>query len=262
MTADATSLAARLRSAWEAREPVEPLSATDGLTDVADAYAVQAAWTDRRLAAGERILGRKIGLTSRAVQAQMGVDEPDYGTLWASRYFAAPTGRTELPADTFLQPRVEGEIAFLLGDPPPGPVVTIQQVLAATEAVASSIEIVDSRIADWRITLPDTVADNASYGGFVLGPWSASLVGTDLRTLGMTITRNGEHVAEGVGAAALGHPARAVAWLLTKLASLGVEVQPGDVVLSGALGPTVPAHAGDVFTLEMRERPALTIAFA
>ena len=211
--------------------------------------------------AGRRIVGRKIGLTSFAMQEQMGVDEPDYGSLWASRYFPAKTGRTEIPTDAFLQPRVEGELAFLIGKPLEGANVTPQEVLAATEALAVSVEVVDSRIEDWRIKLADTIADNASYGGFTLGPWSRSLREADLRTLGMLIHQNGEPTVQAIGAAALGGPARAVAWLARKLTSFGVNLEPGDVVLSGALGKAVPASKGDVFVLEVYGQSPLTVAF-
>ncbi len=260
--AAADAVAQRLQRALETREPIAPLTEGDAGFDVAAAYAAQQAWTERRLAEGETILGRKIGLTSRVVQRQLGVDEPDYGTQWGSRCFPAVGGRAQAPAELFVQPRVEGELAFLLGDPPRGPRVTPQQVLAATEAIAPAIEIVDSRIADWRIALPDTVADNASFGGFVLGAWDRGLRERDLRTVGMVLSHGETPVAEGVGAAALGHPARAVAWLLEKLAGLGVETQPGDIVLSGALGPMTPVSAGDVFTLEVHGQRPLTVAFA
>jgi 2-keto-4-pentenoate hydratase len=257
----AAELAARLEAAWLDRAPIEPLSETEGLTDVGDAYAVQAAWTALRLDAGEKIVGRKIGLTSRAVQQQMGVDEPDYGTLWGSRRIEVHDGRGQVAADTFLQPRVEGEIAFRLGDPPPGPHITADDVLAATDAIAASIEIVDSRIADWRIKLPDTVADNASYGGFVIGQWTPLEPGRRLAGLRMALARDGEPAVEGQGSAALGDPAHAVAWLLTKLSSLGVEARPGDIVLSGALAAMLPAAAGDSFRLELDGEAPLELVF-
>lgn len=259
-SAKAEILARRLDEAWERQEPVEPLTETDGLR-VEDAYGVQSRWTDLRLARGERILGRKIGLTSLAMQELMGVGEPDYGSLWASRHFPAAAGRAEVPAGPFLQPRMEGEIAFLIGRPLSGEHVTPQEVLAATEALAPAFEVVDSRIADWRIKLADTVADNASYGGFVLGPWSRKLRDEDLRTLGMLVHKNGETVAQAVGAAALGGPARAVAWLARKLTTFGVTLDAGDVVLSGALGGATDATRGDTFVLETHGQPPLTVSF-
>jgi 2-keto-4-pentenoate hydratase len=258
---ETTELGRRLHDAWNSRTPIAPLTESTSLASVDDAYAIQSAWAALQLADGDRIVGRKIGLTSRAVQEQMGVDEPDYGTLWVSRHVEVDGGRGEIAAATFLQPRVEGELAFLLGDPPQGPDVTAEDVLAATEAVAASIEIVDSRIQDWRIALADTVADNASFGAFAVGPWTPLQDGRDLPAIGMTMTRNGETVGEGVGSAALGDPAFAVAWLLNKLSSFGVQARRGDIVISGALAATVPAAAGDVFRLEMDGEAPLELAF-
>ncbi|GIV68390.1 2-keto-4-pentenoate hydratase [Caldilinea sp.] len=255
------ALAQRLDRAWEERFTIPPLTESEGVTDAATAYAIQTRWTALRVARGERILGRKIGLTSKAVQEQMGVDEPDYGTLWASRYFPAVNGRAEAPIDLFLQPRVEGEIAFLIGETLDRPGVTPQQVLAVTDALAAAVEIVDSRIDNWRIRLADTIADNASYGGLTLGPWSRSLRKSDLRTVGMVMSHNGRPAVFGVGAAALGHPATAVAWLANKLQSFGIPLRAGDVVISGALAATIPARQGDIFVLEMHGQPPLTLRF-
>jgi 2-keto-4-pentenoate hydratase len=261
MSVDHAAIAAQLEDAWAAGAPIEPL--TDSLPgfDVTDAYRVQHAWTELRTGAGETIVGRKIGLTSAPVQTQMNVDEPDYGTLWASRHLPAIGGRATADTSVFVAPRAEGELAFLIGEPPPGPVVTIQQALAATEAVAPAIEIVDSRIRDWRIKLPDTIADNASYGGFAVGSWSRALAYEDLRTVGMMLEVDGRPYSTGVGAAALGHPAAAVAWLLTKLHSLGIVTRPGDIVLSGALAAMAPVQAGSVVRLAVHRRPAVTVAF-
>jgi 2-keto-4-pentenoate hydratase len=257
----AGELAQQLEQAWQQRTPIAPLSESAGLSDVGDAYAVQTAWTAHRLQHGEEIAGWKIGLTSAAVQEQMGVHEPDFGTLWGSRRVALEGGRGEVAAETFLQPRVEGELAFLIGEPPQGPNLTAADVVAATEAVAASIEIVDSRIQDWRITLADTIADNASYGGFAVGPWTELRPERRLDELAMTVTRGGETVASGSGAAALGDPANAVAWLLNKLSSLDVQVRPGDVILSGAWAATVPILAGDEFRLEIEGEPPVEVAF-
>src|SRR5215210_7864113 len=207
-TIDTEALARRLDEAWEKREPIAPLSESEGLEDVERAYEIQTKWSELRLSRGERIIGRKIGLTSFAMQEQLGVSEPDYGSLWASRHFPAQGGRTEIPAEPFLQPFLEGELAFLIGRPLSGPGVTLQQALAATDALAVAVEVVDSRIEDWNIKLPDTIADNASYGGFTTGPWSQALRETDLRTVGMLINKNDSPVAEGLGAASLGHPAQ------------------------------------------------------
>ncbi|MDQ3841751.1 MAG: fumarylacetoacetate hydrolase family protein, partial [Actinomycetota bacterium] len=153
-------------------------------------------------------------------------------------------------------------LAFLIGRPLAGPGVTLQKALAVTEALAVAVEVVDSRIEDWNIKLPDTIADNASYGAFTTGPWSRSLREADLRTLGMLINQSGSRVAEGMGSASLGHPAEAVAWLANKLASFGTSLQPGDIVLSGSLGNAIPVQQGDVFVLEAHRQPPLTVSFA
>jgi len=258
---DTAALARRLDEAWENREPIAPLSESDGLDDVTRAYEIQASWSEIRTGWGERIIGRKIGLTSFAMQEQLGVDEPDYGSLWESRYFPAQGGRVEMPAEPLLQPFLEGELAFLIARPLAGPGVTLQNALAATDALAVAVEVVDSRIEDWNIRLPDTIADNASYGGFTVGPWSRSLREADLRTVGMLINKSGSRVAEGMGSASLGHPAEAVAWLANKLASFGTSLEPGDIVLSGSLGNAVPVRQGDVFTLEAHGQPPLTVTF-
>jgi len=258
---EAEALAQRLERAWEERRPIQPFTETGEVTSAVDAYAVQQAWTRMRLARGEQLLGRKIGLTSKAMQQQMGVGEPDYGCLWGSRYFPSTAGRAEVPANLLVQPRMEGELAFLIGRRLQGPGITLQEVLAATDAVAPALEIVDSRIEGWRIQLPDTVADNASYGGFVLGPWSTAMRDWDLRLVGMLLHQNGRPVVEGIGAAALGHPARAVAWLANKLGEFGEALEPGHVVLSGALGRALPAVQGDLFALEISGCPTLAVRF-
>ena len=255
------ALAEALDSAWRTKTPIPPLSESHAINQVEDAYAIQAHWTAMRQARGERIVGRKIGLTSLAIQKQLSVNEPDYGSLWESSYYETVGQRAEVPASDHLQPRMEGEIAFLIGRPLCGPHITAQEVLAATDALALVVEIVASRIADWRIKLVDTIADNASYGGFVLGQWDSRLRTQDLRLLGMTISKNGEHVAEGIGAAAMGHPAVSVAWLANKLSEFNVALQPGDVILSGGITPMQPVTAGDIFTINLTGQPPLTIRF-
>lgn len=258
---DPKELAAALDAAWEKRSgPIPPLTESPGL-DTELAYAVQTAWTERRLAHGEGILGRKIGLTSLATQRQLGVDEPDYGSLWSSRYFPARGGRAEIPADIFVAPRIEGELAFRLGEGLSGPNVTPEQTLAATEALAPAFEIVDSRIEDWRIKLPDTIADNASYGAFTTGECDASLKDADLSSLPMQVELAGETVGEDAGSAAMGDPALCVAWLANKLHAFGISLAPGDVVLSGALAAAVPVSAGDEFTLRLGEQEPLAVRF-
>jgi len=262
MTASVESIATRLDTAWRTHTPIPPISETDGITDVATAYAIQTCWTDMRLERGEKIVGRKIGLTSKAIQQQLGVDEPDYGTLWGSSFYEPKNGKVNIFASDFLQPRIEGEIAFLIGKPLREPSITPEQVLAATEACAMGIEIVASRIADWRIKLADTIADNASYGAFTLSPWDKQMLEADLGALAMTVHHNGELAAEGIGAAALGHPAISTAWLANKLLEFGISLEPGDIVISGGITKMLPVKAGDEFLFSLTGQPSLTVMVA
>jgi 2-keto-4-pentenoate hydratase len=259
--ADARDIAERLDQAWRARAPIAPISEADGITDIATAYQIQTAWSDMRLARGERIVGRKIGLTSEAIQAQLGVSEPDYGALWASSHYPAPNGVATIPVADFLQPRIEGEIAFRFARPLREPGVTPEQVIAACDACALAVEIVDSRIADWKIKLVDTIADNASYGGFTHGPWDAAMPVSDLPGLAMQIRHNGVLAAEGIGAAALGGPARSTAWLANTLIALGVSLEPGDIVISGGITKMLPVAAGDEFVFSLTGQPELVVRF-
>jgi len=254
------NLAERLDTAWRTRRPIPPISESDSIGDVKTAYAIQAHWNEMREARGEKIVGRKIGLTSKAIQQQLNVSEPDYGALWQSSFYPAKEGRARVPAGDHLQPRLEGEVAFLIGKPLKGPNITPEDVLAATEACALGVEIVASRIADWKIKLVDTIADNASYGGFTLGPWDKALPRSDLSALAMTIEMNGERAAEGVGAAAMGNPAISTAWLANKLLELGVSLNPGDVVISGGITKMLPMKAGDEFKFSLTGQPDLVVS--
>ena len=256
------AIAERLDAAWRTGVAIAPISESDGVGDAATAYAIQSRWSEMRLARGEKIAGRKIGLTSKAIQQQLGVSEPDYGTLWQSSFYRSAGGRVEIPARDFMQPRLEGEVAFLIGRPLSGPDITAAEVLAATEACALGIEIVASRIADWRIKLADTIADNASYGGFTLGPWDRQMRDADLAALAMTIEQNGAPAAQGVGGAALGHPAASTAWLANKLHEFGVALEPGDVVISGGITKMLPVKAGDRFLITLTGQPALKVTFS
>jgi 2-keto-4-pentenoate hydratase len=255
------SIAIRLDNAWRTNVPIPPITESDGITDVRTAYAIQQHWANMRSERGEKIVGRKIGLTSKAIQQQLGVNEPDYGSLWQSSFYLAKNGKVTIPAADFLQPRIEGEIAFLIGKPLREPGITPEQVLDATEACAMGIEIVASRIADWKIKLVDTIADNASYGGFTLGPWDAQLCDADLGALLMNIHHNGALAAEGMGSAALGHPATSTAWLANKLLEFGVSLEPGDIVISGGITKMLPVKAGDEFVFSLTSQPSLTVTF-
>lgn len=234
-------LARRLRDAY-ANGAVPPLR--DGLdpVDADRAYAVQTINTRFWEAQGRRIVGRKAGLTAKAVQIQLGVDQPDFGVLFED--MAVPDGGVLDPART-LQPKAEAEIAFVLGKDLPDPGTTAEMVADAVATVHAAIEIVDSRIADWKITFADTVADNGSSAFFVLGQDGKPLAGLDLFTCGMVMEINGAIVSLGAGAAALGHPLNAATWLAQTLARRGEPLKRGDVLLAGALGPMVALNPGD-----------------
>jgi 2-keto-4-pentenoate hydratase len=241
MTATYHELAGRLRAAYRGGA-VPPLR--DGLApaDADGAYAVQAINTEFWVGQGRRVTGRKVGLTAKAVQAQLGVDQPDFGVLFNDMEI---TDGGELLASKTLAPKAEAEIAFLLSADLTDPAVTREQVAASVAAVMPAIEIVDSRIADWKITFADTVADNGSSAFYVLGQKRKPLAGLDLWTCGMVLEVNGAVVSLGAGAACLGHPLNAVAWLARIAARRGAPLRAGDVVLSGALGPMVAINPGD-----------------
>src|ERR1700722_18904344 len=161
-THNALSLAEKLDTAWRNRSPMPPITESEGITDVKIAYAIQTHWTDMRIKRGDKVVGRKIGLTNKAIQEQLKVDQPDYGTLWQSSFYEAKNGKVTVPASDFISPRIEGEVAFLIGKSLKGPNIPPADILAATEACALGVEIVDSRIVDWKIKFFDTIADNAS----------------------------------------------------------------------------------------------------
>ena len=233
---EVTRHAEALRRAYGAG-PIPSLRQQLDAADAATAYAIQSTNTDHWIAAGRRMVGRKIGLTAKAVQAQLGVDQPDYGVLFDD--MAVPDGGTLDPART-LQPKAEAEVALVLARDLHGPDVTAEQVLAAAGHAVAAIEIVDSRIQDWAITFADTVADNGSSAFYVLGAEPRPLDGLDLYSCGMAMTVNGEVASVGAGAACLGHPLNAAAWLART-----VPLHAGDVVLTGALGPMVTLSPGD-----------------
>lgn len=260
-TIQALQIARRLDAAWDSTVPIDPLTASGAVATAEEAYAVQTAWTELRLAQGDAIAGRKIGLTSLAMQEQMGVTEPDYGSLWTSRQYTSVAGAVEIPMTPFIQAKLEGELAFLIGASLPPGEITAADALAATAAIAPCVEVVDSRIRDWQIQLPDTIADNASYGAFAVGAWSEALRDSDLRNVEMTLELGGEAVASGRGAAALGNPATCVAWLANKLRTFGVELQPGEIVLSGSLARAIDIACGDEFVLRVTGAEPLKVSF-
>lgn len=236
-------MADRLRAAYKGTT-IAPLR--DGLDpgDVAGAYAVQQINTEYWQQAGRIIVGRKVGLTSAAVQKQLGVDQPDFGVLFNDMQVE---DGGEIPAACLIQPKAEAEIALVLGEDITSENVTADELAAAVDYAVCAIEIVDSRISDWKITFADTVADNGSSAMYVLGNERRRLSGLDLYSCGMVMERNGDIVSLGAGAACLGHPLKAAAWLAKISAQSGTPLRAGDVVLSGALGPMVELKPGDHF---------------
>ena len=253
------SLGDELYAALRSASVVEPLTTRHPDITLADAYAVQQRLNARRIAAGERVIGKKIGVTSKAVMNMLGVHQPDFGLLTDA--MARNEGET-VDAAQLIQPKAEGEIAFLLKKRLQGPGVTSADVLAATEGVMACFEIVDSRVRDWKIRIQDTVADNASCGVFVLGDRVVDPREVDLTTCGMVLEKNGELAVTGAGAAALGHPLNAVAWLANTLGPLGLALEPGDVVLSGALAAMVPVKAGDNLRMSIGGIGSCSVRFA
>lgn len=252
-------LSGRLIEAARSRVPCAPLVETHPDLTIEDAYAIQAAVIDAREADGpSRLIGHKIGLTSEAVQSWLKVNEPDFGRLHAA--METPHGGV-IEAASMLQPRAEGEIAFVLGADLPTSGVTASEVIGATAYVLPAIEVVDSRVADWNITIVDTVADNASAGRFVLGTRPTHLSDVDLELLGMRLAKNGRVVSTGAGAACMDSPIHAVAWLANTVGRFDQTLREGDVILSGALGPVTPVTAGDHLVLEIATLGQVAVRF-
>lgn len=226
------------------KEPIPALTDTDDSLTIDDAYAIQMVNVNRMVEKGDIISGKKIGLTSFGMQKQLGVDEPDYGHLYQSMDFSE-TGC--LNYDDFISPKIEGEVAFRLKEDLKGGKVTVEDVCRATDYVVAAFEIVDSRVADWKIKLIDTVSDDASSGAYVLGTTKARLGEIDLINLPMKLYKNGTFISEGVGSAVIGDPCKAVAWLSNRLWDYGVTLKAGEIVLSGAFSAAPAASRGDSF---------------
>jgi 2-keto-4-pentenoate hydratase len=237
--------AAALRNAYATGTPIPPLTTTYSDLSVADAYAIQLAQVRAWTTAGAAVKGHKVGLTSAAMQRQLGVNEPDFGHLTDTMFF-----QDSSPIDTgrFMQPRIEPEIAFVLGRPLSGPGVTTAQAIAAVDFVLPGLEIIDSRIEDWKITLADTIADNASSGGVVLGTRPTRLEAIDLTLTGCLLHRNGVLEQAGAGGAVLGSPINALVWVANVLGERGVRLEAGHVVLPGSVTAAIPVTAGDTMT--------------
>lgn len=247
MSIDETTQSELARALYDARrtgDPIDRLTQDHDLT-IEDAYAVQSRLIERHVDDGATVVGHKVGLTSAGIQDQLGVDEPDFGRLLDTMFVE---GRT-VPVDDLIEPRVEPEIGFVMGDSLEPP-VTYLDVLSATRSVVPVIEVIDSRVADWDIRIQDTIADNASSALYVTGDQTNSVDDTDLSLEGVKLYRNGTLEASGVGAAVLDHPARAVAWLANTLDELDERLEAGQLVLSGSFTPAVDIADGDVVTAE------------
>ena len=253
------TLAARLREAEASRNTIAPLRGEIASDDIATAYAVQQANVDLRVAAGERIVGRKIGLTSLAVQKQLGVDQPDFGALFANMAY----GDSEpMPLSKLIQPKVEAEIALVLEQDLTHEKHTFVDILRASAYALAAIEVVDSRIQNWDIKFVDTVSDNASSALFVLGSRPVPLSRVDLTACAMTLERGGEVLSTGNGAACLGNPLNAAVWLADRMAQLGTPLRAGDVVLTGALGPMVAVKDAGAYTVKIEGLGSVRATFA
>ncbi|NHR04980.1 2-keto-4-pentenoate hydratase [Chromobacterium haemolyticum] len=251
--------AEQLRRAADAGQPCAPVRGLLGEGDVDAAYQVQTLNVRHAQAQGRRLVGCKIGLTSLAVQRQLSVSQPDFGRLFADM---AVCDGEEIDSRRLLQPKIEAEVALLLGRDLDHDKHTLADLFRAVDAVLPALEIVDSRIAGWDIRISDTIADNASSGLFVLGNQPRRLADVDLLGCGMTMELRGEPVSVGVGAACLGNPLLAVLWLADTMGRRGEPLKAGDIVLTGALGPMAPARAGDVFTARIQGLGEVSARFA
>jgi 2-keto-4-pentenoate hydratase len=253
------ALAEMLLAAEQSQKPIPPLTESDPGISEEEAYRIQLLVMEMKKSQGQVVVGKKIGLTSLAMQNMLGVKEPDYGHIL--------DGMVVMEAEKILttdliKPRIEGEIAFVLKEDLQGPGVTLTEVIRCSEGVIPSLEIIDSRIVDWKIKLPDTVADNASSARIVLGGTITPIKTLDLRTVGMVLEKNGEVVATAAGTAVLGHPAQAVAWLANKLAAYGIALRKGEVILSGSLTAAMPIGAGDFVRADFGPLGDVKIKFA
>jgi 2-keto-4-pentenoate hydratase len=251
--------AGALATAERDRSAIAPLSQTFPAIDVVDAYEIQLAQIRDKLAAGRTIRGHKVGLSARAMQQMMGVDEPDYGHLLDDMFVFEGTS---IPAADFCHPRVEIEVAFVLGQRLAGPGVSAADVLRATDFVLPAIEVIDSRIKDWKIRLPDTISDNASSARVVLGGSPTSLSDVDPRTIGAVLRKNGEVVDTGASGAVLGNPVTAVAWLANKVHGFGVTLEPGHVIMPGSCTRAIDVSAGDVIRADFDHLGYVSVVFS
>jgi len=253
-----TQLGDELYEALVSRQVVDPITSRHPEITIEDAYHVQEQMIARRLKAGERVVGKKIGVTSRVVMNMLGVYQPDFGYLLDGMIY---NEGESIEFDSMIQPKAEGEIAFIMKKDLMGPGLSNADILAATECVMPCFEIVDSRIRDWKIKIQDTVSDNASCGVFVLGDRAVDPKKIDLTNCGMILEKNGDIFATGAGAAALGSPVNSITWLANTLGRLGVGLKAGEVVLSGALAAMAPIAKGDNFRITIGGLGSCSVRF-
>ncbi|WP_116042448.1 2-keto-4-pentenoate hydratase [Amycolatopsis palatopharyngis] len=247
-----------LQQAYRSGTPIAPLIDEYPDADVTDAYRVQQEQVRRWTQAGDTVRGHKVGLASAAMQRQMGVSQPDYGHLLGDMFHLE---HQPIPAQRFLQPRIEPEIAFVLGRRLSGPGVTVADAIRAVDFVLPALEVVDSRITDWRISIVDTIADNASSGGVILGSKPTSLSTVDLRLAGCTLHHGGDLVATGAGGAVLGSPVNALVWLANTVGPLGIDLEPGHVVLPGSMTKAIAVRPGDTVVADIAGLGSVTATF-
>jgi 2-keto-4-pentenoate hydratase len=253
---DPRAKAKQLYDARRDRVPVPPFTDDDPTLGADEGYLIQQELVKLLLADGDRIVGHKVGLTSKPMQRMIGMDSPDFAPVFESTVYG---DGAEIPASAFIQPKIEAEIVFVMGSRLQGPGVTVDDARNAVAGVGASVEIVDSRIVDWRIRLADTIADLASNGAVA---WSSHLVPlseVDTRLVGMVLSRDGEIVDTGAGAAALGDPVGVVAWLANTLGERGVALEPGHLIMTGALHAAVPMAAGETYLAEFDRLGSITV---
>jgi 2-keto-4-pentenoate hydratase len=253
------AVAQELNDAYSSKVPIDQISTRFADMTVEDSYEIQLLQIAHRVGSGRRVIGHKVGLTSVAMQKQLGVGQPDYGHITDDMIFLE---HEVIREDLYLQPKVEPEIAFVLKSPLRGPGVTVAQALAAVDFVLPALEIIDSRIRDWRIGILDTIADNASSGGIVLGSTPVAVDAVDLRLSGCVLYRNGEVAATGAGGAVLGSPLTSLVWLANTVGPLGISLEAGHIVLPGSQTSAIAVTPGDTFTAQFAGIGSVTTRFA
>jgi len=255
---DLQTIAQKLRDAEISKQPIAPLTETEKNITADDAYRIQLHQIQQKISEGAVVKGLKIGLTSKAMQEMLNVHTPDYGFVLDSMVYAE---HAAVDTEQFIQPKVEFEIAFVFKETLKGPGVTIEDVIRATDYVVPSVDIIDSRIEDWRIKFEDTVADNGSSAGALLGSKKTPLAAIDIADIAMTVYKNGESIDQATSSAVLGNPLNAVVWLANEVGRFDIAIEPGMFALSGALSKAVPFTDGDRFTADFGELGEVSISF-